>query len=282
MALAVVVVAGCASLSNDAPDLGPGVTARWMDLSHLSDRRALVVAPSSVRPGRSAQTRMPLVVVLHGLGTDPETMARITGWPAAARDHGLIVAFAEGLDHSFDAGTCCGTSAADHVDDVAYLDRVIGDAEDEFPVDRSKVFMTGHSNGGMMTYRFLCSHADELAGAASVAGTNTAGCQPNRPLPFLQISGADDPIVPIAGGRSAAPGIGPFRSVTGSVASMAEAGGCPAPVTLRVRPVTVTRWTPCRDGVTIGLDVVAGQSHGYPATAAYSATDRILRFWGLA
>lgn len=280
VALVSGVLVACSRLSG-APDLGPGVTARWLELSRFSDRRALVVAPSSITPGKKGQPRVPLVVVIHGLGYDPEQMARTTGWVDAARDKGLVVAFADGLDHSFNAGTCCGQSASDGVDDVGYLQRVIEDTEDRFPIDTGRVFMMGHSNGGMMTYRFLCSHAGELAGAASVAGTDAADCTPDHPVPFLQISGDDDPIVPLKGGRSAAPGIGPFRSVTGSVADVAASMSCPAPVVVRARPVTSTRWAPCADGATVGLDVVGGASHGYPANDSYAATPRILQFWGL-
>jgi polyhydroxybutyrate depolymerase len=278
-----LAVPACARLSDDSVDLRvPGVTAHWMSLSGFSDRRALVVAPSSVRPDTPDQPERPLVVVLHGLGSDAEAMARISGWTAAARDHDLVVAFAEGQDHSFDAGGCCGASDAADVDDVAYLRQVISDAEDVFPVDSRRVYLAGYSNGGMMTYRFLCEHADVLAGAASVAGTDTTGCTPSAPVPFLQVSGADDPVVPLAGGPSSAEGIGPFPSVVGSVAAVARALDCPEATVRRSGTVTSTRWVPCRNGVTVGLDVLAGADHAYPLTPAYPATERILQFWGLA
>ena len=60
---------------------------------------------------------------------------------------------------------------ADHIDDVGYLESVIDAVGNLYPVDRSRVFLTGHSNGGMMTYRFACEHPELIAGAASVAGT---------------------------------------------------------------------------------------------------------------
>lgn len=278
-----LLVPGCAWLSREQVDLGvPGVSAQWLNLSRFSDREALVVTPEAVRADARGQELRPLIVVLHGLGSEAEGMAKISGWAAAARDHDLVVAFGQGRDSSFNADGCCGPAAADGVDDVAYIKQVIGDVSDSFPVDPDQVFLVGYSNGGMMTYRFLCSAAGELAGAASVAGTNTSGCAPSSPVPFLQVSGADDTVVPMAGGPSSTPGIGPFPSVLGSVAAIAAADACPEPVVRRDPPVTSSRWSPCRNGVTVGLDVLARAEHGYPLAPTYPATDRIVAFFGLA
>ena len=278
----VVALSGCAWVSGDQVDLGlPGASARWLSLSGLSSREALVVTNESVEPDTGGQELLPLVVVLHGLGSEAEGMARISGWAAAARDRNLVVAFAQGSDNSFNAGGCCGEAATGGVDDVAYLEQVIDDVTDTFPADPDRTYLVGYSNGGMMTYRFLCEAAGRLAGAASVAGTNTSGCAPSAPVDFLQVSGAEDTVVPLAGGASSTEGIGPFPPVTESVAAVAAADGCPEPVVLADPPVTATRWTPCGGGVTVGLDVLAGADHGYPLAESYPATDRILAFWGV-
>jgi polyhydroxybutyrate depolymerase len=272
---------GCAWTGAEV-DLGiPGVAAQWLNLSGLSDRETLVVTPDSVGPS-SGRTPRPLVVVLPGLGNDAESMVKLSGWASAAHDHDLVVAVGQGVDDSFNAVGCCGTAAADGEDDVAYISQVIDDVSDSFPVDRDRVFLTGHSNGAMMTYRYLCDGAGRLAGAASVAGTNTAGCLPSAPVSFLQVSGSADTVVRIDGGESGVPVLGSLPSVRTSVADMAAGDGCPAPVVTERPPVSSERWTPCRAGTTIGFDILAGADHGYPTSPDYPATDRILAFWGLA
>jgi polyhydroxybutyrate depolymerase len=286
VAALAAAVPGCADLDDRAVDLGvPGLEARWLRLAGVPPRSVLVAVPAEVRPatdGSPSGPALPLVVAVHGFGGSAEQMASVSGWGAEAAERGFIVAFARGRDQSFNAaGTCCGTAAAEDVDDVGYLRDVIEQVPDFYPVDMDRVFLTGYSNGGMLTYRFLCTDAGLLAGAASVAGTNASGCDPDGPVPFLQVSGTDDTVVPVEGGDSSVEGIGPFPSVNDSVADVAAAMGCAGPDVGREGPVKQTRWSPCEDGVTVGLDLVDDGTHGYPMDADRAATPRIIEFWGL-
>ena len=64
------------------------------------------------------------------------------------------------------------------VDDVGYLRGVIEEIARRFAVDRKRVYLIGHSNGGFMAYRMACESADLIAGIASLAGTTFSGPQP--------------------------------------------------------------------------------------------------------
>jgi polyhydroxybutyrate depolymerase len=278
-------------------DLGaPGVSGRWVDVVGAGSsfdaglvRRALVASPADVDPRRqqflgeddaATSGGLPLVVVNHGLGSTPEFTAAVTGWPGVVATDRILVAFPEGWEASFNAGGCCGEAAAADVDDVAFLDGVIDAVAGLYPVDRSRVFMTGYSNGGMVTYRYLCEHAAELAGAASVVGTNTDGCAPSAPVSFLQITGRDDTVVPAEGGVSSAEGLGPFASTVESAAQVAGASGCRDEVTRDLGVAEVTTWGDCEDGVRVELDLVPF-GHDWPTSPDYAATVRQLQFWGL-
>jgi len=294
--LLAAVVTSCSALSDQVDLATPGVTGRWIDVvgggSSLDAglvRRALVAAPDDVDPrqqqilgGDAAEPGggLPLVVVNHGLGSTPEFTAAVTGWPSVVGTDRMLVVFPEGWEDSFNAGGCCGEAAAAGVDDVAFLREVIDAVAGLYPVDRDRVFMTGYSNGGMITYRFLCEHADLLAGAGSVVGTNADGCAPSVPVSFLQISGRDDTVVPPDGGASSTPGLGPFPSTVESAALVARAGGCGGEDTVELGVAEVTRWTDCEPGVRVELDLVPF-GHDWPMAPEYAATDRLLRFWGL-
>ena len=273
---ALLGAAGC----SDQVDVGvDGVDARWIDVPGTDGRQALLVTDDS-KTERSSAGR-PLIVVLHGLGQDAEHMAGIGGWPALARDKRAVVAFGEGSENSWNAGTCCGQAAASKVDDVAYLDSLIDEVVRRTGADRSAVYMAGFSNGGMMTYRYLCEGGVALRGAASLAGTDVDGCTPSRPTNFLQISGSADTVVPVDNTASVAADLGPLVPVGAAVMGVAAGFDCPAPVTTRATPVTKMTWAPCRDGVTVRFDEIAGLGHSYPIVDGYQGTDEILALWGL-
>jgi polyhydroxybutyrate depolymerase len=230
---ALLGAAGC----SDQVDVGvDGVDARWIDVPGTDGRQALLVTDDS-KTERSSAGR-PLIVVLHGLGQDAEHMAGIGGWPALARDKRAVVAFGEGSENSWNAGTCCGQAAASKVDDVAYLDSLIDEVVRRTGADRSAVYMAGFSNGGMMTYRYLCEGGVALRGAASLAGTDVDGCTPSRPTNFLQISGSADTVVPVDNTASVAADLGPLVPVGAAVMGVAAGFDCPDPVTTRATPVT--------------------------------------------
>ena len=67
-----------------------------------------------------------------------------------------------------------------------------------FAIDGKRVHMTGFSQGGMMTFRFLCKHADVFASVAPGAGTGctfTTGDTPSKEIPVLYMHGTKDAIL---------------------------------------------------------------------------------------
>jgi polyhydroxybutyrate depolymerase len=280
--LCAVATPGCSLF--EGVDLGvAGIDAHYVDVpSTAGDDRSVLVVQSDQLAEAKDPSPVPLVVVLHGFQSDAEVMAKITAFAAEAGQKNFVAAFGVGLDKSWNAELCCGASAANETDDVAYLRALILTVEEQFPVDRSKVFFLGYSNGGMMAYRMLCESPVLVTSFVSVAGTNTSGCRATTPRPFLQISGDDDPIVPIAGSTSpTAPGVGPTPSVLGSIAGVADDFDCPKPQQQVVGPVTEQRWAPCREGVQVVFDIVKGAGHGWPTGEPFATTQRALQFWGL-
>lgn len=71
-----------------------------------------------------------------------------------------------------------------------------------FAIDKKRVHMTGFSQGGMMTFRFLCAHADVFASVAPGAGTGctfTTNDKPSREIPVLYMHGTKDALVSFTG-----------------------------------------------------------------------------------
>lgn len=77
-------------------------------------------------------------------------------------------------------------------------------------IDPKRVHFTGFSQGGAMTYRMLCAHADVLASVAPVAAADgqtfgldcafSGSAMPSRQVPLLQLHGTADALVQFSKG----------------------------------------------------------------------------------
>jgi poly(3-hydroxybutyrate) depolymerase len=147
--------------------------------------------------GDSGEER-PLVVALHGYPSTPARLATVTGLTNFAAANDFVVAYGMGVDQAWNAGGCCGDAQAD---DVAYLREVVDSAASLTPIDRSRVYVVGMSNGAMMAYRAICEAPDVFAAAGVVAGALLDGvdCE-DTVVHVYSIHGADDTTVPLHGG----------------------------------------------------------------------------------
>ena len=249
-------------------------------------RTALISRPADVGPTE----RLPVVFFLHGLGGTSEIMFDEAANGFTPATHRVIAVFPQGVWRSWNAGQCCRPSTTLGIDDVAFLHALVTDMKRRPQVDPTKVFMTGFSNGGMMVYRYLCDHADEVAGAMSVAGINISGCEPNAPVPFLQMSGTKDIVVPYYGDNSALGRLfGPWSIPTaqGSIEAVSDAMGCDPrstagpSSTFKQFVVTSREWTSCPSGGRVRFVTYGEQGHWWPSGAPWAAVDDGFRFFGL-
>jgi len=149
----------------------------------------------------------PLLIVLHGGGGTAKGVVKLTEqrFNELSDAEGFYVAYPSGLGKSWnDFREDSKAYAGRHgVDDVGFIAALIDRIAAEYPVDRGKIFVTGISNGGLMSYRLACS-LPGVRGIAAVAATHPTGqegkCAPSRPVSVLIINGTEDPIIPYDGG----------------------------------------------------------------------------------
>lgn len=179
---------------------------RAVDVFHEGEYRPFYLyAPSENLKG------IPLVLVLHGGSGNAFSMIHKSGWLELYKDdefavafpNGGLVGFIKGRDsRTWHCGDCLGEANNDDRD-VAYIGNVIDSVCERLPVDEQKVFVCGHSMGGMMSHRLACQMAGRIAGIASVAGPLVySECNPSKLIPILHIHGTDDKVVPFAGGMN--------------------------------------------------------------------------------
>lgn len=172
-----------------------------------SQRQYLLYVP----PTLSLQKAAPLVLFFHGGGGNQQQAADSYGWRDLAAQHQFIVAFPNGYSRfrrgklaTWNVGACCGDARDEQVDDVAFIKALLADVAQRVRVDKTQIYATGMSNGGMMVYRLACEMAETFAAVAAVAGTdNTEQCQPRRAIAILHIHAKDDTHVLYTGGAGA-------------------------------------------------------------------------------
>ncbi|MDN5863849.1 MAG: prolyl oligopeptidase family serine peptidase [Gammaproteobacteria bacterium] len=214
-------LAGCPQDSDSGPPPGNDLEAGWHKdtLRHDGLERVFrYYVP------QEAQSPMPVVVVLHG-GTssmdtifDPDEGRPTLEWVEIAEEEDAVLLVPNGTNTATGApqgndqswndcrpGTGDRFSEADDVGFInALLDWSIAFFSDaNHPIDTDRIYVTGASNGGMMTYRLITELPERFAAAAAFIANRPAGSecpQAVEPTPLLIVNGTADPFMPWDGG----------------------------------------------------------------------------------
>ena len=244
-----------------------------LQLRHDGRERGFIVhVPKAYRANRPA----PLVLALHGGGGSMEVMAqdRLYGLVSQSEASGWIVVFPNGFSRlggklaTWNAGICCGAARERGSDDVGFLRAVVAEVQRRVAIDPQRIFATGMSNGGMMSYRLACEASDIFRAIAAVAGTDgTTDCRPGRPVPVFHLHAKDDDRVLFNGGSgSASDTHANFVSVPATVDKWARLNACSGPTqTVLQRPgVTCEVRSGCAGGAEVRLCVTDSGGHSWP------------------
>ncbi|MHB8467091.1 MAG: CE1 family esterase [Acidimicrobiales bacterium] len=243
-------------------------TLRWGNL----DRRWRLYVP----PG-SGSARLPLLVLLHPAGGAADSFATATSMDFYAATYRFITVAPEGVDGTWNAGSCCGSARNRQIDDVGFvnamLDRLIATA----PVDGSQVYAAGASNGGMLAYALGCRLADRFQAVFSAGGAQTLGdCHPARPISIVEFHSLADTLVPFYGGVDPkyVGDLTPFGSTQSTFRSWAATDECPTrSVSDAGAGEQVEVWYGCADSTLLEVWLrITGGGHEWP-TAPQAPVD---------
>ncbi|HVQ95190.1 MAG TPA: PHB depolymerase family esterase [Mycobacteriales bacterium] len=148
-------------------------------------------------PAQATALARPLVIALHGANQSATTMQRMSGLDSYSDAAHLVVAYGQGVDGRWNAGGCCASRPQD---DIGYLRAVVADVARVTPIDPTRVYVLGFSNGGMMAWRAACAAPDLVAGAGVVSGALLIPCKQTKVRVF-HVHGTGDATVPLAGGK---------------------------------------------------------------------------------
>jgi polyhydroxybutyrate depolymerase len=235
---------------------------------------------------------LPVVFVLHGGLQTPDGIAEMTGFDDFAQRKGFIAVYPRGIGRTFNAGECCGRAQRLGVDDLGFVRDLLEHLAVHHDVDRSRVYATGISNGGLLAYRLACELPDMFAAVAPVATTLIGPCDPSSRVSILHTHGLQDQNIPFEGGH------GPngledvdWPPVMTGLKQWRRVDGCARkPSTTRDAPVTRKSWTGCQNGSALVLFKLADGGHSGPGgqpvpdrlgptSKSLDATKKIWRFF---
>ncbi|HVX89518.1 MAG TPA: hypothetical protein VG940_11355 [Gemmatimonadales bacterium] len=220
----------------------------------------------------------PLVVVIHGAGSEGPRYLDRQGWGSLAQAERVVVVAPDAVPRDpskparfrdnpriWNSGRAKPGETRPQLDESAFFQQVLDDLRRRgIAIDPARRYLVGHSNGAALTWRLLAEEPERWAAGVSVAGglvNLPPRTGPARPL--LAIFGDRDPLVPLEGGESALlwgttrfnP---PVFETLGRWA--ASEGMAPAP-SEKVEEGGVTRY---RWGPLLTAIVVHGQGHEWP------------------
>lgn len=205
-----------------------------------------------------------LILDFHGFTWNAYQQELLDDMKSAVDERGYLVVYPNGLNLSWNAGDCCGVSAAAEVNDVGYVSALIDKLSELYCIDPARVFATGMSNGAFLAHRLGCELSSKIAAIAPVAGDigiPLETCNPSRKVPVMDFHGTLDAVVPWVGGT-----IDNFPSVDDSVGRWREIDGCSnaTDVTYDKGDSQCVTWKGCADSTEVTLCTITGGGHTWP------------------
>lgn len=168
------------------------------DKPWANPRKYAVRAPKNYDPNNK---KYPLIISLHGFTGNGQAQGLFFPLADLADKHGFMYSYPSGIGASWNAtNACCDWAGRE--DDSTYLRRFIEWAMERYPIDPKRIYFTGLSNGGFMSYRMAMDHSDLVAAIAPVAGVGYKKWprQPKHPVSVLHIHGTKDRVIRWDGG----------------------------------------------------------------------------------
>ncbi|MBP5457474.1 MAG: carbohydrate-binding protein [Paludibacteraceae bacterium] len=227
-----------------------------------------VYAPSGMGENR------PMVISAHGMGQDIAYQKQQSRWDQVADTAKFLVVYPQSDGSTWDLGA----SGAD----IAFIKAIIKEMSSKYKIDLKRVYMSGFSMGGMLTYSVANNMADQIAACAPVSGypIGDMTAKPSRPIPIIHTNGDADDVVHYEPWKGTFNGM--YQEQQGAYAqasAWAKANGCEDTPVESVVDGAATRylWKNGKCGVEVCLNKIYGKGH-WPSNDKYHSVREIWRF----
>ena len=149
----------------------------------------------------NAAQPMPVVVSFHEFGSSPVSNLQLTALNSLSETEDFIVVFPQGRGDPLAWFTESEAPSEDFPSDTRFFLDLLDNLEEQYAIDRERIYVTGFSLGGGMAHRIACDAAEAVTAIAIVNGAHWQGqsCTPSRPVPVLAVHTMDNDTVPYEG-----------------------------------------------------------------------------------
>ena len=219
-----------------------------------ANRSMLVYAPSGIEKNR------PLIIQMHGMNQDAPYQKNAAKWESIADTARFVVVFPNGENKAWDIS---GEK------DLNFIKAIINEMYSKYGIDKNRVYVSGFSMGGMMSYHVANKMGDQIAAIAPVSGGGSPS-SPKRAMPIMHTHGTTDDVVN-------------YNSTVNTLKSWVNAQKCssnsqkikPYPSTKSGSAASLEIWSGCNDGVEVRLLTIEGKGHWYSMDEAVSVNTSV-------
>ncbi|MCQ2226105.1 MAG: carbohydrate-binding protein [Paludibacteraceae bacterium] len=227
-----------------------------------------VYAPNGLGENR------PMLISAHGMGQDINYQKSMSRWDLIADTAKFLVVYpaSDGSTWNLDGNGS----------DIAFMKAIIKEMSAKYKIDLNRVYMSGFSMGGMLTYVVANNMADQIAACAPLSGypIGDKTAKPSRPMPIIHTNGDNDNVVHYEPWNGTFNGM--YQQQQGAYAqaeAWAKANGCDATPVESVVDGVATRylWKNGKCGVEVCLNKVYRRGHE-PSNQGYHSAREIWKF----
>ena len=201
-----------------------------------------VYAPKNIEKGR------PLIIQMHGMNQDAPYQQNAAKWEPIADTARFVVVFPNGQNKAWDI-------SGDK--DINFIKAIINEMYSKYGIDKNRVYVSGLSMGGMMSYHVANKMGDQIAAIAPVSGGGGVN-SPKRAMPIMHTHGTTDDVVN-------------YNNTVNTLKGWVSAQKCssnskvtkPYPANKSGSAASLEVWSGCNDNVEVRLLTIAGKGHWY-------------------
>ncbi|MDC1149758.1 hypothetical protein OAT41_04060 [Gammaproteobacteria bacterium] len=249
------------------------------------------------QPHPEAEGLSSVLFNLHGYGSNALEQMAYTNFNdlADTKENNFILIHPQGaplntvLTSSSSHWNSGGWTIGSTVDDVDFINTIIELVSQKYNLNQERIYSTGMSNGGFMSYHLACNLSSKIAAIASVTGSMSIqtyeSCNPTHPTSILQVHGTIDVTVPFQGNSDL--GMKSINNVMDYWKLYDACDNDPTSIVTDYFDIEISiqhdTYLNCLNDVQVELYKIEGMGHRWPNKQRYgiSATEKIWEFVNL-